>query len=40
MFGANPTPLINPIENLWYDLNIDGTPAEPIQLKGAGAVLP
>ena len=33
------SPGLNPIENLWYDLKI-ATPAEPIQLEGAGAVLP
>ena len=31
------SPDVNPIENLWYDFC---TPAEPIQLEGAGAVLP
>ncbi|MGH0123232.1 UNVERIFIED_CONTAM: hypothetical protein FKN15_011697 [Acipenser sinensis] len=33
------SPDIKPIENLWYDKDCC-TPAEPIQLEGAGAVLP
>ena len=32
------SPDLNPIENLWNDLKI--APSEPIQLEGAGAVLP
>ena len=32
------SPDLNPIENLWYDLDCC-TPAEPIQLEGAGEVL-
>ena len=34
------SPDLNPIENLWYDLKIAVTQVEPIQLEGAGAVLP
>ena len=34
------SPVLNPIENLWYDLKIAVLPQEPTQLKGPGAVLP
>ena len=34
------SPDLNPIENLWYDLKIAVHQLEPIQLEGAGAVLP
>ena len=34
------SPDLNQIENLWYDLKDCCTPAEPIHLEGAGAVLP
>ena len=32
------SPDLNPIKNLWYDLKIACTPAEPIQFEGPGTI--